>query len=471
MTITGLHFFIFAAITWTIYYLSPRKYQNAILLAASLGFIASWNFQSVVLLVGLTVVNYLLARLISRENKNSNIQVYSGIAVNVVALFILKYGSPSGLLKDGWLLLVPIGLSFYVVQAIAYLIDLNRGVVKFISNPVDFALFMLYFPKMVSGPIERVGNFLPHLHERRDLDLTNYPEYFVLVIQGLMRKLVIANLLFLILPTNLFQNPLEYTASELVLWLIAYSFAIYNDFAGYTSIARGVSGFFGIPLSKNFNLPYFSKNPNEFWQRWHITLSEWLRDYIFFPTTRFLLKKKISRTHAISIILPPMMTMLVSALWHGVSWHMLLWGGMHGIYLVGERLWFLYQPQNADAAPSRLQSIASQVLIFILVSLAWVPFNADVSATFQYIGAMLSPQNWITALSSVNASFILFALDVTFLVGLSLTLDVLQKRFGELMILRTPIVVQALVINIAVWLLVIANMATHAPPPFVYQGF
>ena len=136
-----------------------------------------------------------------------------------------------------------------------------------------------------------------------------------------------------------------------MVYLIVYGFALYNDFAGYTGVVRGVSGLFGIELSPNFNVPYFARSLSEFWSRWHITLSQWLRDYIYFPTSRALLRRNPSRANISNILLPPLLTMLASGLWHGTGWAMLLWGALHGVYLIRERLLALWHP----AGPPPLQ--------------------------------------------------------------------------------------------------------------------
>src|SRR5262249_40002836 len=161
-------------------------------------------------------------------------------------------------------------------------------------------------------------------------------------------------------------KPQNYSSPELVLWLLAYAFTLYNDFAGYTSIVRGISGLFGLPLSENFNVPYLARSFSDFWRRWHITLSEWLRDYIYVPLTRSLLKRRYARDHAVSIVVPPAATMLASALWHDISLHMLVWGGLHGAYLSVERIWTL---RSVSDAPKETASWAKWLSLFIVFAL------------------------------------------------------------------------------------------------------
>ena len=179
----------------------------------------------------------------------------------------------------GLQIIIPLGLSYYVLQNISYLVDVYRGQIPASTNRVDFSLYLAYFPKMVAGPIERARTFLPILARPRRVDNQALSRSLILILVGLVRKLLIGDLLFAHIPWEAFTGePGVFSKIELIAWLTVYAFALYNDFAGYTLIVRGVSGFFGIELSPNFRAPYFSRNFTEFWNRWHITLSEWLRD-------------------------------------------------------------------------------------------------------------------------------------------------------------------------------------------------
>jgi len=197
----------------------------------------------------------------------------------------------------------------------------------------------------------------------------------MLIFVGLVRKLIIADTLTASFLSDVFEIPANYGPPELVFWLVIYAFALYNDFAGYTDIVRGISGFFGIELSPNFRAPYFSRNFTEFWNRWHITLSEWLRDYIYYPLSRALSHSNSSYRSLANLIVPPLFTMLVSGIWHGFSLNMILWGGLHGLYLIVERIPVLWRrvvpPQNQ---PLWRQWLGMDV-VFFLVILAWDPFR------------------------------------------------------------------------------------------------
>jgi alginate O-acetyltransferase complex protein AlgI len=335
---------------------------------------------------------------------------------------------------------------------------------------------MAYFPRVVSGPIERSQNFIIKLQNKRTINSKQIVESTVLVIQGLVRKIIIANLLFLIMPYNAFSEPKKFNSLELAVWLLAFSFALYNDFAGYSSIVRGVSLFFGIPLVDNFKVPYLASNFTEFWQRWHISLSSWLREYVFMPITRYFRKRKSTLYTLFSIILPPIITMFVSALWHNASWNMLIWGGMYGIYLVYERVKTQREPQKPNDMRAPRRRYLSIILVYILVSLAWVPFHTNLHATLDYWSGLLSPYSWYNAFANFETTrhqthIIRYGLDVLILVGFSMVLDVSHDQFGELVILGYPTPVKALILNFALLGLVIALMASNVPPPFIYQGY
>jgi D-alanyl-lipoteichoic acid acyltransferase DltB (MBOAT superfamily) len=271
-------------------------------------------------------------------------------------------------------------------------------------------------------------------------------------------------MLFAYLPWEAFlNNPGSLPNVELFAWLVVYSFGLYNDFAGYTSIVRGVSGLFGIELSQNFNTPYFSKNFTEFWTRWHISLSQWLRDYIFFPISRTLARRYPARNGWQNVVIPPMLTMLVSGFWHGPNWQMLFWGGLHGIYLVIERLIMLRQPARSGDAKNTWPGQVSTLVTFLLVALAWVPFTMRIPNALTFWKELI-----VGNFFGISDPKLLIALMVLLL---SLWLDWAQyKRADETFFLHQNQVVQAgLLAIVAILLFVVTSAGTGQP--FVYQGF
>ena len=342
MIIHSLEFFGFTAALLVLYYLMPTKKQNYLLLIASYIFFItiSWHFALVLMIM--TIGNYIFGKKIEAESQIKK-WLWIGIGFNLIVLFFFKSAnffvmdilnllSHLGLRIQtaGLKILLPIGLSFYVLQAISYLVDVYRKQMSACSSPVDFAIYLAYFPKLTAGPIERARNFLPKLEQRRVVDNGLLSRSFTLIIIGLVRKVVISDTLLTAIPAKVFETPLEFSSIELLSWLIAYAFGLYNDFCGYTNIVRGISGFFGIELSRNFINPFFSRNFSEFWNRWHRTLSLWLRDYIYFPISRVLVRRNPRQNNPANIILPPIVTMLASGLWHGMGLNFLAWGGAYG---------------------------------------------------------------------------------------------------------------------------------------------
>lgn len=488
MTFTSILFAGFCLATLIIYHVLPRRAQDYGLLIASYGFLASWDMRFVLIFALLTLANYLLGPLVIKKKERATLWLRVGILVNVAGLAYFKYvdffvPQMSSLVRtlgfdtnlDSLRLMMPIGLSFFTVQAIAYLLDIRNGVSQPTQNLRIFALYMVYFPRVTAGPIERARDFLPQLENKPRIEPGLINDSLILIVQGLVRKIVVAELLFLLMPTNVFDDVGYFSAPELGLWLAAYSFAVYNDFAGYTNIARGISGLFGIRLSQNFQVPYLARNLTEFWQRWHISFSTWLRDYVFTPISRALFRRKYNTYHPVSIIVPPMVTMFVSALWHNVSWNMLLWGGLHGCYLVLERIHVLRNPGVRLKKLPFWRQVLARLFVFALITLAWVPFRMDLPTTLDYWGKLLSPIAWLNDLPRPVVMDILISIptmNVILLVGLSLVIDVSQYVWGEQIVQRTPRLVQIAVLNAAAFAIIVATAAqTDSLAPFIYQGF
>lgn len=468
MNITSLEFAGFTLAALLVYYVLPPARRNVWLLVLSYGFLAAWELEFALVFAALTLVNYAAARYVTPGSPRRYLAL--GIVVNVAALGYFKYANfflDEAGLSEGFRILLPVGLSFYVVQAISYLLDIRQGLTVPEKNPVDFALYMAYFPRVTSGPIERARDFLPRLQQKLALSDEVLSRSFTLILVGLVRKVAFADTLNILLPEGIFESPGRFHGGELALWLLAYALLLYNDFAGYTSIIRGVSLLFGIELSGNFNMPYFSRNFTEFWQRWHISLSNWLRDYVFSPTLRGLLRRKYNSRHPVTLVLPPLLTMVVSALWHDAALGMLLWGGLHGVFQIVERVRSLWRPIRPPQTYPRWRQGLSMLLVFILTLLAWVPFRMPVETAFDYWAGLLSPAGWLRWEVSGAAGWIL-----ALVVGFSFGVDFIQYRFGELAFMRLPPPAKAVLINLAIVAIVLAvALRGDAPPPFIYQGF
>ena len=476
MTITSIHFVLFTALALAVYYLLPRRPQNIWLLFISYIFIASWDWKFAVILGFVTAINFLAALRLRAHNQGRTGLLWLAVGFNVLTLmlfrlagfFVSELEAVLGALglstrTGGLQILVPLGLSYYTLQTISYLVDVYRGQMKAESDFVDFALYLAYFPKLLAGPIERARTFLPKLADPRVVDNRLIAQSVVLIFVGLVRKMFIADTLSASMLSDVIEFPGNYPPFELSLWLVIYAFALYNDFAGYTDIVRGLSGFFGIELSSNFRAPYFSQSFTEFWKRWHITLSEWLRDYVYYPLSRALSRARFRYRGLANLIVPPLITMVASGMWHGFSLNMLLWGVLHGSYLIGERVLAFWRPTVLPHNQrSWLQWLKTGV-VFSLVVLAWVPFHWEGSAAIQLWEALFSR-------SGIAIEHRRVFLVLPILLG-SLALDFLQ--FGsddEFVILKwSPLVQAACMAVVLFWVFIVTG--GDFEQPFIYQAF
>lgn len=476
MTITFINFLMLTALAVAVYYLLPLRPQNIWLLFVSYCFIVSWDWTFAVVLGLITALNLLLAPHLRINNQGQRGLLWLGIVFNVLTLIFFRAAGfflpelealleSMGLSTEtgGFQILVPLGLSYYTLQTISYLVDVYRGQLKAESDFVNFALYLAYFPKLLAGPMERARAFLPKLAQPRTVDNRVIAQSVMLIFVGLVRKLIIADTLTASFLPDVFEAPAKYTPPELVVWLAIYAFALYNDFAGYTDMARGISGFFGIHLSPNFRAPYFSRNFTEFWKRWHITLSEWLRDYIYYPISRAISRSNSRYRSLANLVMPPLITMLVSGMWHGLSLHMFFWGGLHGSYLIVERIPALWRPIVSPQHQPLWRQWLGMTVVFSLMTLTWVPFRWELPAALQLWEALL---NWSDAAIRYRRMLLVLPL----LLG-SLVIDFVQHwSEDEFIFLKWPSLTKAACMATVLFLIFILT-AGDFEQPFVYQAF
>jgi D-alanyl-lipoteichoic acid acyltransferase DltB (MBOAT superfamily) len=497
MQIISLLFIGFVVLAWIGFRLLPRRWRAGWLLLASAIFILSWSWQSLLALAVLALINYLIGRTLGSPHKRGAL-LWIGIGFNLLALLVFKYSnfylqalttllSKAGLGKGAGALeiLVPLGLSFIVVQMISYLVDVSHARCPSERDFVAFALYVAYFPKLLAGPIEREVSFRSRVENPQPWQPESGLRNFALIAVGLVRKLVIADPLSAMIPADAFLKPAQYPAPLLVLWLLVYAFSLYNDFAGYSSLVRGISGFFGIELTNNFNIPYFSRSFSEFWSRWHISLSTWLRDYIFFPVSRFLHKKFEVKPYAASLVIPPLLTLLVSGMWHGLAWNTLLWGGLQGFYLIAGQIAISRRPSLPPAQRSRLRQILNAGVVFFFILMAWVPFHTDVASALQYWRHLVSLHAWrmstylayfTSVANSLNLEpwqiaivYVYPAIQAAAVLIPALILDWIQYR-DELHFLSWPAWLLGLLLAILILTAFLLSYAEKGAP-FIYQSF
>jgi len=379
-----------------VYYRLTHRWQNVFLLIASYVFYSAWDYRFLSLILISTGVDYLvgLRAHAAREAGRSKVArrfLLLSVCTNLGILGFFKYygffvDSAQSLAGDLGLdfvapsltIVLPVGISFYTFQTMSYAIDVYRGKLAPTRNLVDFAVYVAFFPQLVAGPIERATHLIPQIQSPRAISLDDIREGLLLIGTGLIRKVVIADVAGTIADTY-FSAPGKASSTQLLMAAYLYSMQIYGDFSGYSNIARGTARLMGFDLIRNFHHPYFAVSVADFWRRWHISLSTWLRDYLYIPLGG---NRGSARRTQINL----MLTMLLGGLWHGASWNFVIWGGLHGIYLVVHR--FVRSHRRAQA--TKIGAIFGAFLTFHVVTLTWIPFRltafSDVAAYFEGLG-------------------------------------------------------------------------------------
>jgi len=385
MLFDSLEFLLFLPAVIVVYYLLPQKARWIFLLIASYFFYASWRLEFLALIIYSTVVDYFIALKIERTTDPLKRKVYLWISLisNFGILFLFKYFNffigTRNFFRDfagqhpkvDWVTSIfeygiPVGISFYTFQTVSYTLDVYYGKIKPEQNIGKFALFVSYFPQLVAGPIERFSNLHKQIFAYHRLTYENLSKGFRLVIYGLFVKMVIADNLAPLVDL-VFSNPLAYSSLDNTIGLLFFSLQIYADFNGYSLIAIGVAKMMGVNLMDNFKTPYFSTSIKDFWNRWHISLSTWFRDYLYIP----LGGNKVAYFRWLINI---MIVFVVSGIWHGANFTFIIWGGIHGIaYLIES----IIVKEKSNANKSYFLTGIYWLKTYLIVNLAWVFFRSD----------------------------------------------------------------------------------------------
>jgi alginate O-acetyltransferase complex protein AlgI len=403
MLFTAWTFWLFLAIVLIVYFSLSRwwRWQNIVLLLASYTFYGFWDWRFSGLLLGITLVNYGAGWAIDLSTSTPGrrrLWLIAAIVVDLCVLGVFKYFnffdeglvsllSHAGLHLDPVTLkiVLPLGISFFTFMSITYPFDIYRRKLVPACNFLDFALFVSFFPTIVSGPVERASHLLPQFQAPRQITSAKINEALWLIVWGLFQKMVVADNLGLLV-NQVYSNYHHFSGFDIILAILAYSVQILADFGGYTDIARGVARLFGFDLLLNFNVPYFALNPSDFWSRWHISLSQWFRDYLYIPLGG-------NRKGNVRTSLNLLITMVLVGLWHGASWTFVIWGAWHGMLQVIYRF-FGKAGQSAERKVNGWTSVLSiggrAALMFVLVAAGWAVFRAEsfsqVSYLFTHLG-------------------------------------------------------------------------------------
>ncbi len=437
-----------------------------ILLAASYGFYGWWDWRFCLLLLFASFVAWQAGRLLLFEEDIKRRKAIVAIAVSmllVVLAFFKYYGFFLSSLQEllfaiGWQrdlpflqIVLPVGISFFTFQAISYVVDVYRDEVRARQNASDVLLYISFFPQLVAGPIVRASDFLPQLEKTPVLTKLTLTSGLSLCLFGLFKKMVVANYLAADLVDPVFLDPGSYSSLMVLLGVYGYAVQIYCDFSGYTDIAIGTALMLGFSFKKNFNQPYRAQSLQEFWRRWHRSLSQWLRDYLYIPLggSRFGTWKTYRNLF---------LTMLLGGLWHGAAWNFVLWGIIHGVWLAGERALGV-----AAEKGTFIKQFLGWFITFNVVCLAWIFFRAiDLSSA---IDMLIQLSTFTLGIDDLRwATLLLIVLPLAFQFGPK---DLVLDIAGWFALRGFAVIGACFILS----LLVIVYLSPPGTAPFIYFQF
>lgn len=401
MLFNSITFFFFVPLVLLGLRATPRAGRQLFLLAASCVFYGSWDWRFLGLILFTTTIDYILAHRIhaSTDEVARKRCLWISVGVNLTVLGFFKYfnffiDSAAALIESVGLhaslptlqVVLPVGISFFIFQSMSYVIDVYRRDGAPAQSFVLYALYVAYFPQLVAGPISRAGDLMPQLAAPARVTIERVNVGLFLILLGLAKKVLVADMLAPEVD-RIFADPASASTGLLLRGAYLFAFQIYCDFSGYSDIARGVSELFGVRLMINFNQPYLARSITEFWRRWHISLSSWLRDYLYIPLGGN--RHGAGRTYR-----NLMLTMLIGGLWHGASWTFVAWGGWHGALLALERVLGIGKEAAATVRASwraKLAALAATAVTFHLATFGWIFFRAnDFGSAFAYFAGLLA---------------------------------------------------------------------------------
>lgn len=422
MLFNSLEYIYLLTASLVAYWLAPAvRLRQLVVLAASAYFYMSWSYAFGLMLFAIILVNWAIGWAIGRTKNRAWL-----IAACVLNLGLLAYFKYMNFFLDNWeaimkltspgysittlSIILPLGISFYVFELISYQVDLHKGVIRHERNPIAFSIFVLFFPHLIAGPICRAGQFLPQIHVLQRIDASKLYNGAYMFIGGLALKSGIADGIAPFVDA-IFKTPMSYSGFDNLMATVGFGVQIFCDFWGYSLMALGAALLFGYSLPYNFNQPYSALSIRDFWRRWHITLSNWLRDYLYIALggSRHSAGWKVQRNLVI--------TMLLGGLWHGASWNFVIWGGIHGVALALNR-WF-----GASRLPPGVKSVftwkpMAWLLTMATVFVAWVFFRApELDIAVAILANAFSPAYWSgTQLAPVFFELLLLFLPLHWLI-------------------------------------------------------
>jgi D-alanyl-lipoteichoic acid acyltransferase DltB (MBOAT superfamily) len=435
LNFTSLAFWVFLILVFGAYWILPdRRWKNLLLLVTSYIFYG-WVSPWLALMLGLsTLADYALAKGMRAEPSRTRLLLGLSLLLNVGVLGFFKYynffsADMVGLLANLGIhnsfflirVLLPVGLSFYTLKKLSYVNDVARGTLQPTHTLADFALYVSFFPQLLAGPIDRPQKLLPQIASQRTWRADFFYNAWPLLVMGLFKKVVIADSVKEIVDRIFSLNdPSVFLFS---MGALAFTLQILADFSGYTDMARGTAWLLGFETSENFNRPYLSLTPTDFWNRWHITLSTWLRDYIFFPVRRALMRSRLALPGWLLLSIPPIVTMFISGLWHGAGWTFVVWGLYYGLLISIYQLIGI----RGDWRPrSPLLLGLAWLLMFCLIIFGWGIFRAP---SLPWLGHVLFEMPFLKAQNDLMVGLITLSMVIVYSIPLLIkfALDKLPK--------------------------------------------
>ena len=465
----GLFFLVAFALSWTAY--PHPQGRKAILVAASYFFYGYWDWRFCFLLVASSLINYAAGRLLAASPQQRKTLVAAvAVGLNLIILGYFKYygffveslndlAFSLGLERELPFLeiILPVGISFFTFQGISYVVDVYRGHVAPSRSLLDILLYISFFPQLVAGPIVRASQFLPQIEGARGVgpDTRRILAGFgmLLILMGLFKKVVIANYLATEMVDDVFFDPFFYSAPDLLLGIYGYTIQIYCDFSAYSDIAIGVAALLGYRFQRNFDQPYRAQSVREFWRRWHISLSTWLRDYLYIPLGGS--HRGANRTRLNLLI-----TMLLGGLWHGAAWKYVLWGSMHGLALVAEQTFGWGNRSDRRPLAGRILAV---FVVFHFLCLTFIVFRAeDMGIVRDYLVGFTNWDQPVQFLTPLIVGLLFVGMAVHFVPATAL--GRMEAAFC-----RLPLAIQGLLVGFGI--VAIDAFGPEGVAPFIYFQF
>ncbi len=468
MFFNSFEFLIFFIIVVGVYWSTKSNSTARIsfLIFASYYFYMSWNWKFAGLILFSTILDFIAGRYIYHTTKITirRYWLIASLVGNLGCLGFFKYYNffssnvkfffdnlGLNLSVSHWEIILPVGISFYTFQTLSYTIDIYRRNLKPTHSFLNFALFVSFFPQLVAGPIVRAKDFLPQLEKKPKYNDQFALEGVVQIFFGLFKKICIGDVIAVSLVDPAFNNPSHFSGITLLFAVYGYAMQIYCDFSGYSDVAIGAAKILGFKLPKNFNRPYLSTSITDFWRRWHLSLSSWLRDYLYIPLGGN--KKGTNRTY-----INLMITMLLGGLWHGAAWNFIFWGGLHGLFLMIERLIGV----KNEVKSSLKNVILKRLFTFHMVCLTWILFRATSAES----GFLIFKR--IITLADGDSGFSLQFI-IALIIGYFIHFFPQSIKYNlQLHFTKYPVFVQAGVLSVLLFIFMLINVDNS---PFIYFQF